>query len=215
MIRPSAVAVVGVMVWTSAVGAQTQAEVPGERAGPVRAGSPFVADQDAPSPRPSGPSPGGAFLRSVLVPGWGQAASGSYLRAGFYALAEAGTGWMTYKTIAKLEGAKDQRRIVRRLKTQEIRRSGVTDPDSIFALLDADEEVERAEGLVSSRNEQLEDWVALGVFLVLLGGADAFVSAHLADFPEPLAVETGPGPEEGQLEIRAVVPFGGPGGWSR
>jgi len=57
-----------------------------------------AADSVEAPPSTGRPSPGGAFLRSVLVPGWGQAASGSYGRAAFYFLAQAGNVWMAYKT---------------------------------------------------------------------------------------------------------------------
>ena len=43
-----------------------------------------------------------------------------------------------------------------------------------------------ARGLVNARRQQLEDWIAFGAFLLFIGATDAFVSAHLRDFPEPL-----------------------------
>ena len=55
--------------------------------------------------------------------------------------------------------------------------------------------------------------IALGAFLVFLAGADAFVSAHLMDFPAPLeapfAVDAGLSPVPGATaELRFKVPLG-------
>jgi hypothetical protein len=156
-------------------------------------------------------SPTGAFLRSVLLPGWGQAAAGAYTRAGFYVVAQSGTGWMLLKTLSRLRAARESQDFWEGQAEARLMAEGVTDPDSLALRVEEDPQVEDARSLVNSRSDQLEDWVALGVFLVLLGGADALVSAHLADFPEPLTVETGPGPEPNQVEIRVSVRLGPPG----
>ncbi|MCJ7627141.1 MAG: hypothetical protein MUO50_02015 [Longimicrobiales bacterium] len=59
--------------------------------------------------------------------------------------------------------------------------------------------------LEESRIGQREDWIALGLFLMLIGGVDAYVSAHLADFPA--AVVIGPSPATG-VEIGLSLPIG-------
>ncbi len=153
-----------------------------------------------------GVSPRGAFLRSVLVPGWGHAAAGSYTRGGFYLVGQGMTTWMLFKSNARLDQARRQALVTEREAEARIVAGGATDPDSISALLDGDEAVLGARDLVGLRSQQWEDWLALGIFLVILGGADAFVSTHLADFPLPLTVETG---AEGIVEIGVSVPVGG------
>ena len=50
---------------------------------------------------------------------------------------------------------------------------------------------------VDARGQQLEDWLALGLFLSFLGGADAFVTAHLKEFPGPLGLHVAPAPSGG------------------
>jgi len=90
----------------------------------------------------------------------------------------------------------------------EIRRRGVMDPDSVRFLAEGDDRVERWDELVERRGDQVEDWVALGLFLVFLGATDAFVSAHLADFPEPLSLEVLPRMGGGGWEVGLRVPFG-------
>lgn len=50
-------------------------------------------------------SPMGAFLRSLVLPGWGQAAVNQPVRGAFYFTMEATSLWMLYKTQSKLEAA--------------------------------------------------------------------------------------------------------------
>lgn len=154
-------------------------------------------------------SPAGAALRSMIVPGWGHAAVGAYTRGAFYVLADASTAWMLFKTWVFL----DRARGLEARRVEDVRRraaaQGITDPDSILAAIDEDPTLQDARALVDSRRGQLEDWIALGVFLFFLGGADAFIAAHLADFPAPVAVNSGP---DGRVELRLSVPLRLPGG---
>jgi hypothetical protein len=83
---------------------------------------------------------------------------------------------------------------------------GVTDPVEIEAALADDERVAQARGLIEARQQQFEDWMALGIFMVLLSGADAFVSAHLQDFPSPVQLEVRSG-VDGGVEVGARVPL--------
>lgn len=160
----------------------------------------------------AGVSPGGAFLRSMLIPGWGHAAVGAYTRGGFYFGAEAGAAWMLFKTLSFLDAARDRRAVLEAAARMRIETQGVTDPDSIQSLLDEDDRLQEAKSLVRAREAQREDWLALGVFVLLLGGADAFVSAHLADFPQPVEIETAVLPATHQVELSVSIPWGGPGG---
>ena len=149
-------------------------------------------------------TPGGAFLRAVLLPGWGHASIGSYRRGTFYFAAEATTGLLLARTLWRLDRAKDAQRL------EEMWFAAALPPglsqDSVAVLLDRDQTVDDARELVDARRQQVEDWIALGAFLVFLSGADAFVSAHLRDFPEPLGAEARlvPGPTglTAQLGIR-------------
>ena len=167
---------------------------------------PEAADSVEVSASTGRPSPGGAFLRSVLVPGWGQASSGSYGRAAFYFLAQAGNVWMAYKTHSLRGTARRQQRMLEDAKTAELLRGGV-DPEAIEAELAADERIEDIRLLATARDEQMEDWVALLVFFTFFGGADGFVSAHLADFPAPLTVEPVAGPSGTAFEVGLSLPW--------
>ena len=153
-------------------------------------------------------SPGGAFVRALLLPGWGHASIGSFTRGGFYFTTEATTAIMLARMLRRLATAKDARDL-RESRVREALLGAGTSPDSLADLVDRDDGVASARGLVFSRREQLEDWVALAAFLVFLSGADAFVSAHLRDFPAPLAVEAAIGPG-GSVELGLSWPVGPP-----
>lgn len=151
--------------------------------------------------------PSGAFLRAVLFPGWGHASIGVNGRGGFYLGTQAVVGWMLLRTRSGLSSARqlvDLRSapILRALAEDE-----VTDPTAIEEALAEDEGVARARGLEASRQQQYEDWLALGIFTVLLSGADAFVSAHLQPFPVDVGVV--PVGDQGRMELSVRVPVGG------
>jgi len=155
-------------------------------------------------------TPRGAFLRAMAVPGWGHAAVGAHFRGGVYVAAQSSTIWMLAKTGTMLRAARDGRELREESVALRLAGEGVA-ADSIPLLVAADPGVQAAQGLEASRRQQREDWVALGLFLVLLSGVDAFVSAHLSDFPEPLSVEGTLGPDGAALEFRISVPLGGVG----
>lgn len=157
-------------------------------------------------------SPRGAFLRSLLLPGWGQAAVRSYGRGGFYFATESAVAWMLFKTGRRRGSA----RSIVALREGEVTAANMalalTDPDSLLALMDADPSVTDARQLEEVRSQQFEDWLAFGVFMLLLGGADAFVAAHLADFPEPLTPGFQALPNGGfEASLSITVPRGWPG----
>ncbi len=137
-------------------------------------------------------TPGGAFLRSAILPGWGHARVGAYGRGAFYFLAEAASVFMVLKSQNLLELARDRVTLWEEIRTAEYRAQGTEDLDEIEALLEEDEKVSEFRGLVEARSGQREDWMAMGIFLLFLGGADAFVSAHLADFPGAVEVNATP-----------------------
>jgi hypothetical protein len=149
---------------------------------------------------------GGAFLRSVLIPGWGQAKVGSPNRGGFYFGVEAISLWMIMKTSKTLGGARDIAALRRAEAEARVIAGGEIEPLEIERLVDEDEVVQNADELVEIRSQQKEDWFAVGLFFVFLGGADAFVAAHLADFPEPLEVSIRPLPNMG-VELAFSVSF--------
>ena len=154
---------------------------------------------------PAALSPSGAFLRGAIIPGWGHVATGSFTRGAFYFGWESLTGWMVFKSHRRLGAAREQAALWEDRVTAELMGQGVA-PENIESQLEGHSEVLRYRGLVDARKEQREDWLALGIFVLLLSGVDAFVSSHLQDFPEPLTVEGDPA--KGTVEVSLRVPVG-------
>lgn len=155
-----------------------------------------------------GVTPGDAFLRGLLIPGWGHASIGSYTRGGLYFAAETGTLWAFLRTRERLSEARERVDFREGIAIERLDAAGVTDPVAVADSLDLDPTVRRARSLVDAREQQRQDWVALGIFLVFLGGVDAFVSAHLQDFPQPVQADVRPLPN-GRMEVGLRVPVGG------
>jgi hypothetical protein len=154
-----------------------------------------------------GVSPRGAFLRAVAIPGWGHSAIGSYRRGAFYFAAEGITAWGLIKTRERIQEV-NQRVDFRETRLRsDLAAQGVTDPTEIQTALDNDEALTDLLALQSARRSQREDWTALGIFLLLLSGADAYVSAHLQHFPAPLTLET-QSSGSGRMDVSLSVKVG-------
>ena len=100
----------------------------------------------------------GAFFRSFLLPGWGQAATGRPMTGAVFVFWEGVTAMMTFKAQQEANYFKEIHSKNLRLKRQEV-----------------------------------QDWLVLWVFNHLFSGAEAYVSAHLRDFPPDLKVRAFPG----------------------
>jgi hypothetical protein len=129
-------------------------------------------------------SPGQAFVRSLVLPGWGQSSIGAPGRGAVYFALEAGSLWMVYKSDRKLNEAHEEDRI---LREQGLLEEGQVSP------------------LTRDRRAQREDWITLSVFWLFFSGADAFVAAHLRDFDEHVGVEPSP---TGGVQFQASIPVG-------
>ena len=115
------------------------------------------------------PSPMNAFIRSFVLPGWGQAKLGRKLTAGLFVAWEGVTLGMSLKT---------------RHELAYLRRTGSA----------------RAE----DKRREHEDWVVLLAFNHVFAGLEAYVSAHLSDFPDDLRLQAAPG---GGIGASYTVPF--------
>lgn len=144
------------------------------------------------APTPVGISPRGAFLRALAFPGWGHSAIGAPTRGGFYFVAETATAYTLIRTRMRLKEVNDRVAFRERFLRAQLESEGITEFTDIDARLDDDPALQELLGLQDSRGDQQEDMVALGIFLLLLSGADAYVSAHLSRFPEPLEVTAEP-----------------------
>jgi hypothetical protein len=138
--------------------------------------------------QPEGITPRDAFVRSLLVPGWGHLSVGAPTRAAFYVSAQGATSWMLAKSWLRQRSAERFLELERATVRAEFMRGGVMSPDSLRGLVDRDPRVTARRDLVTIRGDQIEDWAALALFLTLLGATDALVAAHLSDVPEPLSL---------------------------
>jgi hypothetical protein len=158
-------------------------------------------------------TPGGAFIRSLVIPGWGQSAFGAYTRGGIYFSGWTANWFMNFKNQVRLQEARNQLD----LRTSQIREHLIAEspnPDSMRAVLDTTNVLPTAvradpiggglQGLVRSREQQREDWIAWSIFWILASGIDAFVVAHLADFPAVIDFEP---QAAGGVSLKVEVPL--------
>lgn len=135
------------------------------------------------APRRRRVTPRGAFLRSLVLPGWGQSEVGAPERGAIYFALEAGSLWMVYKSQQKLDESRERDRI--------LRAAGQLAQD-------------RNSALTRDRLAQREDWITLSVFWLFFSGADAFVAAYLRDFDEHVGVAPAP---SGGMQLQLNVPL--------
>lgn len=105
-----------------------------------------------------GVRPMGAFLRSFVLPGWGQAATDREMTGAAFVVWEGVTAMMTLKAQQEASYYKE-----------------IHSPN------------------LHAKRQEVQDWLVLWVFNHLFSGAEAYVSAHLRDFPPDLKVRTFPG----------------------
>lgn len=211
-----AVALVSGTLWAQPLAAQTPPD--GEAV--------LAPDEETDGPvRPDLPSPGGAFLRSLIVPGWGQAVYDAHLRGGVFFAAQSGSWFMIAKSAARLGEARniETRRtevadahvrdslLLAASEDEELARRYEDDPLSferdVLAGIEADEGVQDIRELVGARRQQREDWIALTIFMTLASGVDAFVNAHLSDSPARVVAEPRPG---GGVSVGLRIPVASP-----
>ncbi|MCC7055486.1 MAG: hypothetical protein IT355_19600 [Gemmatimonadaceae bacterium] len=126
-------------------------------------------------------TPKAAFLRSLLVPGWGQGGLRRTTAATLFSTAEAGAVYMVMKSRADLRRA-------RALETLDS--IAVGDP----SLGEAVTRIPAVpQTLVNARRLHLEDWIAVLIFNHVLAGADAYVAANLWDLPARVSIRHAPG----------------------
>jgi hypothetical protein len=113
----------------------------------------------------------GAFWRSLLVPGWGQARTDRRTAAAFFLATEGVALGMTITTTSQLHHLQ-----------------------------------ETNSGSVGAKRQQREDWLVILGVNHLLSAMEAYVSAHLWDFPGDLSVRAAPGVVSGSLSLPVRLP---------
>jgi hypothetical protein len=120
-------------------------------------------------------SPKSAFVRSLLVPGLGQAALDRGTAGGIFVSIEVLSVVMTIKS-------KRDQRVARQAEADSIFFGFGPNGDTLFI-------PSPVAGRVRTRGQHVEDWLAILIFNHLIAGADAFVAAQLWDVPARVSVE--------------------------
>ena len=152
-------------------------------------------------------SPLGALLRSLALPGWGHAYSGATTRAGVYLAFEAGSAYAILRTRNRVAETDARLALLERGVRAELAELGITHSSYVEEVLSQHEEVADLRELKGEREQQVEDWLAFGGFMFLLGAADAYVSSHLRAVPSPVTLNLGAS-EDGRVEIGLALSLG-------
>ncbi len=129
-------------------------------------------------------TPRAAFLRSLLLPGWGQTSLRRNTAATVFSGAEIGIIYMVGKSRADLRDVKALRGL------DSITVGDPSRGEALTKIPAVDEQ------LINARKLHLEDWLAAWIFNHLLAGADAYVAANLWDLPARVSIQhtpAGPG----------------------
>lgn len=160
-----------------------------------------------------GISPGTAFFRSVLIPGWGQFSTGAKTRGAIFITLQASSYFMLGKTLSKIADAREVKdeRIAFESDSLRVKMAADTalnrklsEPEAFDSAVNATASVIDIDKLIDSRKEQRQDWIAYTIFLTLASGVDAFVAAHLSDFPATITTRPAP---TGGMNIQVGIPF--------
>lgn len=148
--------------------------------------------------------PGKALMRSLLLPGWGQFSVGAYKRGAFFVAAQGSSYYMLARTNSRLNEARDKHRAQRAIARDSILAIPDVDTANLELRIDSVDAVIARRSLVNSRERHMQDWITYTLFFTLASGVDAFVAAHLADFP----VEVGAEPQaNGSINMKFTVPL--------
>ena len=141
-------------------------------------------------------SPGRAFVRSLIIPGSGQVAMNRSVAAGVYAFVEFAAIGMARKSALDLRQARraPADSTVVRYERDPLTGELVLDPET-GQPVPAEFTISDVGGRVRARKQHLEDWIALLIFNHLFSAADAYVAAHLWDFPASVGATVAPGRE--------------------
>lgn len=167
--------------------------VAAQDSGVLRGDSMPVADtipDEAPIPR-------GAFIRAMIVPGWGHLYIDEPRRALIYGTLQTTSLAMLVKSLADLGDARDHYDPLDRLARDSL--AAAMAEDTVLARQLSDPErfdearltypgLDQARKLVRAREEHRQDWIVYSLFFTFMAGVDAYVTGHLKDFPADLSV---------------------------
>jgi hypothetical protein len=160
------------------------------------------------------PVPRNAFIRAMIIPGWGH----MYIdepRRGAVFIALQGTSWyMLVRTITRLNDARVSARTLEELGRDSLYASMAADtaisrqlsnPVAFDEALLEYPGLENARGLARTRQRHRQDWIVYTLVLTFAGAVDAYVTAHLKEFPVDFTATPVPG---GGASLQLSVPAG-------
>jgi hypothetical protein len=149
---------------------------------------------------PEGPVPRTAFIRALAVPGWGHFSIGANRRGAVYMGLQVTSWAMLGKTIHGLNEARDAERGLAALSADSLARAMAADtalalrlqnPAAYDDALLTYPGLRDARGLATARQRHRQDWIVYTLVTTFAAAVDAYVAAHLSDFPaEITAVRT-------------------------
>jgi hypothetical protein len=158
--------------------------------------------------------PRGAFVRALLVPGWGHAYIDEPRRGAIFFALQATSGYMLLRTMSRLENARDVEDRIAGFGRDSLHAAMAADtalarqlsnPDAFEAELGRYPGLANARGLVSARERHRQDWIVYTLVLTFGSAVDAYVTAHLKDFPGDIMAVPAPG---GGVTMRLQLPVG-------
>lgn len=164
---------------------------------------------------PSGfPSPRGAFFRALAVPGWGHVHVGEHTRGAVYFTLQSTSLFMLVKTLRRLDDVQDRDDRLTRLATDSLAAAiaadtalarTLEDPEAYEAALLGYPGLQNTRSLARARRQQRQDWITYTLFFTFAAAIDAYVTAHLKDFPADITAQPG---NNGSLSVGVSVPVG-------
>jgi len=158
-------------------------------------------------------TPRSAFVRGMLVPGWGHAYLGENKRAVIYASLQGASWFMLIKSALKLDDIRDREEVLTGLANDSLavviasdtmKARQLADPAAYEAALLTYPGLQNARNLESSREEQRQDWIVYTAVFTFIAAVDAYVTAHLQDFPAEVSTSRS---MDGGVSIGVRVPL--------
>jgi hypothetical protein len=184
---------------------------------PSAAQEPVVTEDMLPpvdSIAPEAPLPRAAFVRSMILPGWGHFSIGEHRRGAVYATLQTTSWLMLAKTMNRLGDARDIERALAAAGSDSLRllmaadtavARQLEDPAAFERALAQHPGLADAGSLVRSRQRHRQDWIVYTIVTTFASAIDAYVTAHLSDFPREIAARP---TADGGLALSVRLPLG-------
>ncbi|HSJ07675.1 MAG TPA: DUF5683 domain-containing protein [Longimicrobiales bacterium] len=141
---------------------------------------------------PEAPLPRGAFIRALAVPGWGHMYIDEPRRAAVYFTLQATSIGMLVKSLSDLGRVRDvygpldraARDSLDMLMAEDtVLAKQLENPDAYDRARLEYPGLNDARLLVRAREEHRQDWIVYTLFFTFAAAVDAYVTAHMKDFP--------------------------------